>query len=263
MNALSLALQSGAILLREGLEALLVIATLSALVTKAEAPVFLKPIRWGGLVALVASLGLAVLFEYMLGGAHDDRLEAATMLIAAVLMFYMSGWLFLRQDPKVWHAELKESVAGALRSGAGISFFLISFLAVLREGAETMLFLHALAGSNGGWGFGLIAGLVVVAVLLAALFYAMQWLAVKLPLRPVFLITSAFLFVMGLRFIGGAVQELQEQAYIPYDDAGLPGWATDIGLNPTWEGFGLQLAVAVLGLVSLAIMARRPRVAKA
>jgi high-affinity iron transporter len=259
MNAFSLALQSGAILLREGLEALLIIATLAALVRKADAPHFLRPIGWGAVSALVASLVLAVLFEIFLGGGHDDRIEAVTMLVAAGLMFYMSGWLLLRQDPKIWHQELSASVNNALRSGAGLSFFLISFLAVLREGAETLLFVHALSVSNGGWGIGLVGGLVAAALILCVLFYVMQWLALKLPLRPVFLVTSAFLFFMGLRFVGGAVQEMQEQAYLPYDDAGLPQWVVNIGANPTWEGLGVQIAVAALAIASLVIMSARSR----
>ncbi len=85
------------------------------------------------------------------------------MVIAAVLMLYMSGWMYLKQDPKAWMGELRRSAERALDSGATISLGLIAFLAVFREGGETVLFLHALAKTSGGWSFGLIAGLVVAA----------------------------------------------------------------------------------------------------
>jgi high-affinity iron transporter len=263
MNALSAALQSGSILLREGLEAMLIIAALAAIVRRAGATRQLTELYAGALLAVLASLGAAVLFEAYLNGVHDDRLEAAVMVAASALMLYMSGWLLLRQDPRAWQAEMQHSAERALSSGTAASLALIAFLAVFREGAETVLFLHALAGSAGGWNAALVAGLVGSALCLIGIYFAMQWLALRLPLRPLFLVTSAFLFIMGLRLIGGAVQELQERLYIPYDVIAVPDWLVLLGVNPTWEALGAQLVVAMAALASMLVMyARRsPRVA--
>ena len=74
------------------------------------------------------------------------------------------------------------------------------------------------------------------AILAALRSIVAQRLARRLPLRPLFLVTSAFLFIMGLRLIGGAVQELQEQLYIPYDVIALPEWLIWLGINPTRFG---------------------------
>ena len=153
------------------------------------------------------------MFELFFEGEHNDFVEAGVMVLAAVLMLYMSGWMYLKQDPKAWMAELRRSAERALDSGTTISLGLIAFLAVFREGGETVLFLHALAKTSGGWTFGLIAGLVVAAVCLAAIFYAIEKLALMLPLRPVFLVTSAFLFIMGLRFIGGAIRSCRSRRW--------------------------------------------------
>jgi high-affinity iron transporter len=252
---LSIAFQSGAILLREGLEALLVIAALSAFLVRAGAGHATRALYAGAGAAVVASIAAAAVFEAFLNGAHDDRLEAAVMVVAAALMLYMSGWLYLKQDPRAWTAELKASADRALSSGTRFSLAAVAFLAVFREGGETVLFLHALAGTSEGWTLGLIAGLGVAAVLLAGIGYAIQKLALKLPLRPVFVVTSAFLFVMGLRFVGGAIQELQEQAILPVHEAGeLGDWATAIGFNGSWEALAMQFVLAVIAVSSIALL---------
>ena len=146
-----------------------------------------------------------------------------------------------------------------MSSGASLSLAFIAFLAVFREGGETVLFLHALARSSGGWNASLNVGLLAALVGLFALYGAMQWLAFRLPLRPVFLLTSAFLFLMGLRFIGGAVQELQEQAILSYDTVAVPDWLIGLGIDPTWEAVAAQLAVTMIAAAStLATHYRRP-----
>lgn len=259
MINLSVALQSASILLREGLEAMLVIAALAAFLRRSGAVAELKAVYLGATLAILASVLAAVVFDLFLGGAHDDRLEAVVMLLASALMFYMSGWLFLRQNPGAWIATLRHSAERAISSGTSLSLASIAFLAVFREGGETVLFLHALARSSGGWSAGLGIGLLAALVSLLALYAAMQCLAFRLPLRPVFLLTSAFLFLMGLRFIGGAVQELQEQAMISYDDVTVPDWLVSLGVNPTWEAFAAQFTVAVVAVASMLAMYYRRR----
>jgi high-affinity iron transporter len=214
MNALSLALESGLILLREGLEAMLVIAALAAFLNRAGAPGKVGTLYAGAGGAVVASIGAAIVFEAFFDGNHNDYVEADVLAIAAVLMIYMSGWMYLRQDPRTWINKLRGHAERALDSGTAVSLGAIAFLAVFREGAETVLFLHALAASSGGWGVALIGGLASAAIGLVAVYYAMQRLAMMLPLQPVFLVTSAFLFIMGLRFVGAG-------ALTPCRDAGM------------------------------------------
>jgi high-affinity iron transporter len=251
------------ILLREGLEALLVIAALAAFLKRAGVPEKLTPLYLGAVLAIVASFGAALVFELFFGGEHNDFMEAGIMVIAAVLMLYMSGWMYLRQDPKAWMTELRLHAERALDSGTAISLPLIAFLAVFREGGETIVMLHAAATESGGWTIGLISGLVTAAVLLAVIFFVMQRSAGRLPLRPVFLVTSAFLFIMALRFIGGAIQELQEQTLVTDTDVPMPLWlrhALDtLGFNTSWEAVGVQLVVAAIAVAStLVLRLRRP-----
>ncbi len=268
MNDVSAALQSGLILLREGLEALLVIAALAAFLKRASVPEKLGPLYLGAILAIVASFGAALIFELFFGGEHNDFMEAGIMVIAAVLMLYMSGWMYLRQDPKAWMSELRLHAERALDSGTAISLPLIAFLAVFREGGETIVMLHAAATESGGWSVGFVSGLVGAALLLAVIFYVMQRSASRLPLRPVFLATSAFLFIMALRFIGGAIQEMQEQTLIADTDLPIPSWLRQgldsLGFNPSWEAVGAQLVIAVIAVAStLVLRLRRPRAAVA
>ena len=258
MDNLSIALQSGTILLREGLEALLILAVIAAFLKRSGATQDQKAsVYWGGGAAILASVLTALIFNAFYDGAHDDRVEAGVLFLAAGLLFYMSGWLLLRQDPKVLKQELEKGAAKALSSGTTFSIAALSFFAVFREGAETILFLHALSGTVGGYSLSFIAGLMIATALLAFLFIAMQWLAMHLPLRPVFLLTSAFLFVMGLRFIGAGIQEMQELDWVGVHNALVPAGLDIIFINASWEAIGLQIVIGALAAGSaLGLMTR-------
>lgn len=248
---LSTAGQAFAILFREGLEALLVVSALAAFLRKAGATDRLPTLYGGAVAAIVASFVMAWVFAAFFDGVHNDLIEAAVIALAAVLLLYMSGWLFVRQDPRAWQADLDRMAGRALGAGTALSLAAIAFLAVFREGAETILFLVALAASAGGWSASLFAGLAAATLGLAAVFVAMQWLAVRLPLRPIFLATSAFLFVIGIKLIGDAIQELQEQVIVPVHTDGVPEIVSTIGLNASWEAIGLQAAVTMLAAIGL------------
>lgn len=253
---LSVAIESFFILLREGLEALLVIAALAAFLQRAGEGHRRGALLWGSLAALLASLAAAWIFDRFFGGAHDDLTEAIVMLVAAVLLLYVSGWLWLRRDPQGWKSHLQRQADRALQGDGPWLLAGIAFLAVFREGAETILFLHAVAAEAETGASGMLLGLAAAAVLLALIYLAMTKLALRLPLRPVFTATSAILFLLGLRFIGGALQEFQEIGWVPYDDVGLPAWAVQAGFNPTIQAIGLQ-AVLLLGAITFAMLRGR------
>jgi high-affinity iron transporter len=249
--------EAAIILLREGLEALLVIAALAAYLSKSQAQDRLPALYSGAGAAILASIATAWVFATFNNGQHNDIMEAGVILAAAALMLYVSGWLMVRQDPRAWQAYLKQQAGAALAKQTGFAVAALAFLAVFREGAETVLFIHALAGTAGGWTVSLIAGLLVGAVGLVVLFFFINALANRIPLRPLFIITSAFLFVMALRFIGAAIQEFQEQQIIPFDPiAGAAPWLMSVGFNPTWEAIAIQGAVVVLAIVTFVIWRR-------
>lgn len=251
--------QAAAILLREGLEALLVIAALAAYLDKSGASNRRAALYGGALLAVLASVLAAWLFAAFNNGAHSDLMEAGIILCAAVLMLYVSGWLMLRQDPRAWQGFLKAKADEALAKQTGIAVALLAFLAVFREGAESVLFVHALASTAGGWSAALLAGLLAGTAGLVVLFAVINFVARKLPLRPLFIATSAFLFFMAVKFIGQAIQELQEQQVVSYSEIRHGEWLAAIGFNPTLEAISTQLVVIALAVSTFLIFDRRGR----
>src|SRR4029077_17949362 len=121
-----------------------------------------------------------------------------------------------KQDPKGWKDYLAHKADAALAQDTVWAVGALAFLAVFREGAETVLFVNALATTEGGWSLGLFAGLGTATLGLVVLFYFINLIAQKIPLRPLFIITSAFLFAMAIKFIGESVQEFQEATLLPF-----------------------------------------------
>jgi high-affinity iron transporter len=253
-------IQSALILLREGIEALLVIAALAVYLDKAGARDRLAALYVGAGAAIAASLLAAWLFEAFNNGVHSDLMEAVVIVVAAALMLYVSGWLILRQDPRAWKGFLKKKADEALAKRTGIAVAALAFLAVFREGAECVLFIHTLAKTSDGFSMELIAGLVAAAACLAVLFFVINNVARRLPLRFAFIATSAFLFLMAIKFIGLAMLELQEQQLVPYTDLGGASWLASIGFNPSVEAIATQLVVILLAGLTFILLDRHSRI---
>jgi high-affinity iron transporter len=195
-------------------------------------------------------------------GEHSDIMEGAIIIIAAALMLYVSGWLMVKQDPRGWQDYLAHKADNALAQDTGWAVASLAFLAVFREGAETVLFINALATTEGGWSAGLFGGLLAATAGLVVLFYFINMIAQRIPLRPLFIITSAFLFAMGIKFIGEAVQEFQEQALISVTDVKGSNFLSTIGLNPSLEALSIQFLVILFALASYSIYQRNNRLAR-
>jgi high-affinity iron transporter len=255
-------IQAAVILLREGLEAMLVIAALAGYLTKADGAHRIRALYGGALAAIGASIIAAWLFAVLNSGEHSDILEGIIILFAASLMLYVSGWLMVKQDPRGWQDYLAHKADTALAQDTEWAVATLAFLAVFREGAETVLFINALASAEGGWSVGLFAGLGAATVGLAVLFYFINLIAQRIPLRPLFIITSAFLFAMAIKFIGEAVQEFQEQSVLPFTELKDLSWLGDIGLNPTLEALSAQLLVIVFALATYSVVQRSSRLAR-
>ena len=257
----SVFIQAAVILLREGLEAMLVIAALAGYLTKVGAGHRIRALYGGALAAVGASIIAAWLFAVLNSGEHSDVLEGIIILVAASLMLYVSGWLMVK-DPRGWQDYLALKAGHALAQDTVWAVAALAFLAVFREGAETVLFINALATAEGGWGAGLFAGLGAATAGLAVLFYFINLIAQKIPLRPLFIITSAFLFAMAIKFIGEAVQEFQEQAMIPVTEVKGSAFVSAIGLNPSVEALSIQFLVILFALATYSVVQRNSRLTR-
>ncbi|MBR1215754.1 FTR1 family protein [Bradyrhizobium sp. JYMT SZCCT0180] len=252
-------IQAAVILLREGLEAMLVIAALAGYLRKVGSAHRVGALYGGALAAVGASFIAAWLFAVFNSGDHSDVLEGVIILFAAALMLYVSGWLMVKQDPRGWQEYLAHKADSALAQDTVWAIGALAFLAVFREGAETVLFINALAKTEGGWSAGLFGGLAAAAVGLAVLFYFINMIAQKIPLRPLFVVTSAFLFAMAIKFIGEAVQEFQEQAIITVTDFKGSAFFSAIGLNPSVEALSIQALVILFTFATYSVFQRNAR----
>ena len=210
----SMFLYSLLIILREGLEALLIVAAIVAYMVKNNHHDKLPVIRQSVYVALAASVVTAFIFQLIFenSGQNRELLEGFTMIIAVFMLFSMSYWLLSKVEVQNWKRYLEGKLSTALTAGSLFGLWVTSFLAIYREGAETVLFYYALIGdakSAVSLAY-LFAGFVSGAILLAICYFIMRYSVVKLPLKPFFMFTGSFMYMMAFVFAGKSVLELIE-----------------------------------------------------
>ena len=241
-------LQSLLIILREGLEAILVIGAVVAFLIKTGHRERLKSIWIGVLLALGASALTAVVMATVLRALPATRevIEGATMLVAVGVLFSVSYWLISRVEAARWQKFIREKVDAALEHGGGKALVLVAFLAVYREGAETALFYQALLNEGSGIVMPILGGIVVGGAILAVIFTLFWKYGIKIPLRPFFAVTSVLLYYMAFVFMGKGIRELQEGGVVPITV--LPGWphVDAMGIFPSVETLLAQALLLLL-----------------
>jgi high-affinity iron transporter len=254
LSPFNLFLQSLVLLLREGLEAILVVGAVVAFLLKMGAGHRRRDIHVGVALAIGASLLTALLLEtiFQVSRASQEVLEGGVMLVATAMLFYVSYWLLSKMEVAKWNRFVKSRVQDAVTSGSALALASVAFLAVYREGFETVLFYKALFLAGAGSVLPVVSGMVVGGAVLGLVYYAINRWGVRIPLKPFFAVTSVFLYYMAFVFAGKGVAELQEGGVIA--TTVLP-WAPRIpglGIYPTVESLALQgllLLLLVFGLV--------------
>ncbi len=271
MTTTDLFVQSFVILLREGLEAILLIGALIAFLTKTGNARRKRDVHIGVGAAVVVSLLTAVAFEtiFRFSPASQEVLEGVTMLVATAALFYVSYWLLSKMEVAKWNRFVKGKVQDALVSGSMFALPSVAFLAVYREGVETVLFYKALllAGPASGAVWPVVLGILAASVVLAVVYVLINRFGVKLPLKPFFGITSAFLYYMAFVFLGKGIAELQGGGVVPIT---VVSWAPQIerlGIYRTVESLTAQgiLLLLFIGAVvwTFFLEPRRLRVTQA
>lgn len=252
----SIFLQSLLILLREGIEAILVVSALAAYLVKIGHGAKTKVLYANAAAALLASVVLAAAIFWILGGsgAPSEIIEGVSMLLAAGVLFYVSYWLLSHAQASRWDRFIKDKAMSAVTRGSMFALGTTAFLAVFREGAETILFYNALLASGGREQPGSVAaGVAAASVGLAIAFVAMKWLGMKLPLRPFFRITGGMLYVLAFVFAGRGVVELQAGQLLGATP--VPGFpqVPALGIFPYVESLAAQAALLLAALVALVV----------
>lgn len=249
-SPLNLFIQSFVLLAREGLEAILIVGALLTFLTKTGAGHRRRDIHIGVGAAVGASLLTAAVLEtiFQITPSRREALEGLTMVVAAGVLFYVSYWLLSKMEVVKWNHFVKSKVQDAVTGGSALAIASAAFLAVYREGFETVLFYKALfiSGGAGGTVMPVLAGIVAGSAVLVLVYIAINRFGVRLPLKPFFGLTSAFLYYMAFVFAGKGIAELQEGALVP--TTVLP-WAPRIpalGIYPTAESLGAQAVLFAL-----------------
>ncbi|MEH8138577.1 FTR1 family protein [Gallibacterium anatis] len=243
------ALDAMLILLREGLEALLVVMALVSALRVANRP---QGYKWvgGGVIAglvlsLVAAFALQRLFPSASSGTNREIIEGAVGIVAVLMILTIGAWLHSKSSLNAWQAYIKKHMNKALTTGSFISLFALSFLSVFREGAETILFYVGILPNISTESFALGVGIAVILLVILAVVILKS--SVKLPVPTMFKILTWVLYILGFKILGVSVHALQLTAV-------LPTTIIDILPNIEWLGFYATLQTIIAQLVYIALI---------
>ena len=252
-------LQAFLILLREGIEAILVLVGIIAYLGRAGHEKELSTVYNWAIAGIIMSFVTAYLFVEVLDnttttGSGREIIEGCTALFAVLVLLGTSAWMGGKSNAKAWKSYIDKQVKLTLSTGKSRALGAAVFLAVYREGAEVILFYQALFNNAVGDVDMIWAGFVTACVALALIFFLMQRGALRIPIGPFFKVTSAFMFILAVTFLGGGLKELQEADVISTSVIeAVPVPSIDLlGLYPTYETIVPQilLILAAVAMVS-------------
>lgn len=253
------------ILLREGLEAVLVLAAIIAFVRKTGRRDALAYVHVGWIAALL--LGALTWWVantlISISGANRELTEGITALIAAAMLLYVGYWLHSKSYAQAWQHFIRDQVDAALGKGTLWAMAAVSFLAVYRELFEIILFYETLWVQSGAEGHAaVLAGVGAAAALLALLTWVILKYSARLPIGPFFSATSALLALLAVVFAGNGVAALQEAGVMaarPIPFVSIPL----LGVHPTLQGLAAQGAALALVLLGMRLARRAAPTPKA
>ena len=247
------------ILLREGLEAILVLAAVVAMLIKSGRREALPYVHAGWIAALALGGLTWVLASYVVtvSGAGREVTEGVTALLAAAMLLYVGFWMHRHSPAARWKTFLEGRVQAALSGRTLWTLASISFLAVYREAFETVLFYQALwveAGPAGhlAVGAGCLAGFVGLVVIA----WLILKLGLRLPLGWFFGVGSALMALLAVVLAGKGIAALQHAGKLPVGSLDLPT-IPSLGVYPTWQGLVTQLVLVVVILGAFTFSRRR------
>ena len=240
------------ILLREGLEALLIVVAMIAFLRKAERGEALRYVHGGWVSAIIAGGITWAVATYAIGisGASRELTEGFGSLFAAVVLLSVGIWMHGKAQADQWQRYIREKMSRALSGGSGWFLFGLAFVVVYREVFETILFYAALSaqGDNGM----LLAGAGSAIGLLSLIAWAMLRYSRKLPIAQFFRYSSWLMAVLTVVLAGKGVAALQEAGLINIAPLADVPRLSMLGVFPTWQSVLAQLLMAVAIAVGFA-----------
>ena len=238
------------ILLREGLEALLIVVAMIAFLRKADRGEMVRHVHSGWVVALIAGGITWAIATFFIGvsGASRELTEGFGSLFAAIVLLSVGIWMHGKSQAGEWQRYISETLGKALSRSSAWFLFGLAFIVVYREVFETILFYAALTAQ--GSGAVILAGAGSAIVLLGVIAWVMLRFSAKLPISEFFKYSSALMAVLAVVLAGKGIAALQEAGMIDIAPLAQIPRIPVLGLFPTMESIGAQLltmAIVVLG----------------
>ncbi|SUK07287.1 Ferrous iron uptake protein [Sphingomonas paucimobilis] len=233
------------ILLREGLEALLIVVAMIAFLRKAERTEALRYVHGGWVSALVAGALTWAVATYAIGisGASRELTEGFGSLFAAVVLLSVGIWMHGKAQADQWQRYIREKMSRALSGGSGWFLFGLAFVVVYREVFETILFYAAL--STQGNNAMLLAGAGSAIGVLGVIAWAMLRYSRTLPITQFFRYSSWLMAGLTVVLAGKGVSALQEAGIIDIAPLANVPRLSMLGLFPTWQSVFAQLVMVI------------------
>jgi high-affinity iron transporter len=252
-NAAGVFVASLLIILREGFEAILIVGAIVAYLVKSGNQDKTKAIYIGSVIALGASVLMAFILNALAGanGANQEITEGVTMLIAVVVLFYVSNWMVSKAESEAWTGYIQGKVRSSVTKGSVFSLAFAAFLAVFREGAEVILFYQALLAGTKTYMNMIWLGLGVGCAALVVVYVLIRVMSFRLPLKPFFLGTSVLMFIMSISFVGSGVKELQEGNLVSVTPVGGISSIDILGIYPPLETLIPQAVLIALAIFTM------------
>ena len=258
--------------LREGLEAILVVAALIAYLVKTNNLKYVKGVYIGAILGIVASVILAIIFNIIAqkfgedsSGASREIFEGCGMFLAVIVLFYVSNWMLSKSEVEVWNHYIQSKVESSITKGSAMALVFSSFLAVAREGAELIIFFQGMRENISNNPSFMWGGLACAIIVLAIVYVLITKMSVKLPLKPFFTATSILMFVLCVSFMGKGVAELQEadligRTIIPW----MNGFTIEIlGIYDRVETLLPQVILIAITIVTVIVQIKRNKIKRA
>ena len=247
------------ILLREGVEALLIVL---ALVSSLKASKLTKGLIWvytGGILGIVASGIIAYvlqkIFPAVSAGTNREILEGFIGIFAVIMMIGIGMWLHSKSNLKSWNHFMQRQMKAVATSGSFISMFALSFLAVFREGAETILFyvgiIPLISMKN------LILGIVLAIIVLIIITIIILYTSSKIKVYKMFFLLTWMIYLLAFKMLGTSVHMLQVVGIIPLRVIPFVPTVESVGLYANWEVFVAQLIFVLVVTITMLINKKR------
>ncbi|MGK0554734.1 FTR1 family protein [Macrococcus capreoli] len=253
-------IDSALIMLREGVEALLIIMALISITKNAKQP---KATRWiivGSLIGLLLSVVLAMSFNILFKnvGQGREQLEAYVGILSVIFMILIGVWLHSKSSIQNWNKFINKNITQAISSGSIFTFAFISFLSVFREGAETIIFYAGIAGKISM--VQLLSGitLAVFVLILFAIFF--DRITRVIPIRTLFFAMSILIFCLAFKILGVSIHTFQVLNQLSNTTIDWIPHIQMVGLYPTIETLIPQIILIIFVVIYLIVTRRKERI---